>query len=83
MLKNDSDWEIKEEFIGKTIPETGGITVSAEYVGADKENYENTTVEIVVERLVCTHNLDKIEAVAATEKTEGNKRNCRKIEVSV
>ena len=74
MLKNDSDWEIKEEFIGKTIPETGGITVSAEYVGADKENYENTTVEIVVERLVCTHNLDKIEAVAATEKTEGNKK---------
>ena len=27
----------------------------------------------MVERLVCTHNLDKIEAVAATEKTEGNK----------
>ena len=45
MLKNDSDWEIKEEFIGKTIPETGGITVSAEYVGADKENYENKQIQ--------------------------------------
>ena len=68
-----NNWKSASEYIGKELPEMESVFVKAVYSGKDAANYETTTVEVAVQRSRCTHNLDKVNATAATEVKEGNK----------
>ena len=68
-----NNWKPADEYIGKDLSEMESVLIKAVYTGADAANYETTTVEAAVQRSRCTHNLDKVNATAATEDKEGNK----------
>ena len=68
-----NDWKPSGEYIGKDLREMESVPVKAVYNGNDAANYETTTVEVAVQRFRCTHDLDKVNATAATEDKEGNK----------
>ncbi len=73
LFDGGNNWKVSEEFIGREIPETESVRIKAVYTGADAANYETTIVEVEVQRSQCRHNLDKVNAAAATEVQEGNK----------
>lgn len=73
VLGADNNWKISNEDIGKDIPENGSIKIKAMYVGEDAQNYEHTEIEIEVTRSSCDHKLDKVDAVAPTADSTGNK----------
>ncbi|MGN1206389.1 MAG: Ig-like domain-containing protein [Eubacterium sp.] len=73
MFGADNNWKPSSEFVGTEIPETGSVNINVIYVGDDADNYNKTTIQVDVQRSVCTHNLDKVAAIAATEEAEGNK----------
>lgn len=77
MLSLGNGWKISEDSIGMDIPENGSVTIKVIYAGEDAQSYENTTGEVRVQRAACSHDLVKVDAVAATESKEGNKEYYR------
>lgn len=77
MLSLGNGWKISEDSIGMDIPENGSVTINVIYDGEDARNYENTTGNVQVWREACSHDLVKVDAVAATESKEGNKEYYR------
>ena len=66
-------WTWAESDKTKTLDIGTSVTATAEYTGSNKENYNNTSVNVSILRSSCTHSsLVKTDAVAATCTTGGN-----------
>ena len=66
-------WTWAESDKTKTLDIGTSVTATSEYTGSNKENYNNTSVNVSILRSSCTHrNLVKTDAVDATCTTGGN-----------
>lgn len=70
-LKDYKDWVWSAEDLDKILPikENENITVTAYYQGADKENYKNTSQQIVVTMIKCEHPEEQISLFTDYEPT--------------